>query len=474
MRFECFLFFMLLAWPVSAQQSRNIRLKINPYKNCTVYLYGYQAGIEFIADSAWLDNNSGGAFKSTTKLPEGLYSIVAPNKVTLIQFLLDSVQHFCITVDTAHLADYEITGSVENDLFIRLLRKNSKHVLKLFALNRELEHTMSKNDSIKLKAQLATIEAHIASNRDHFLLEYPNSLTALLLRVAKPAALPVGMVIKTSQDSINATHYLLKHYWDGVSFNDDRLLYIPYFESRLNDYLKYFMSPDADSAINQLQSMLLYARTGKQIYPYLLLKFTNNYFNPTHVGQNKVLLYLFQNYYLRGDTSILNEQSKKTLYERLYTLMANQVGDPAPPLDLTLINTTPISLYAVQASYTFIVFWDPSCSHCRQFLPQLDSIYRAKWHQLNLKVFSVNINTSKNKEMEDFMKNRKLSEDWIFAYQSDTAAKLIAEKGQLNYHQCYDIYEIPSLYLLNEDKRIIAKGLSLQQFDTVLDRISRK
>ncbi len=465
---------MLLAWPASAQYPRDIRLKINPYKNCTAYLHGYQAGVEFIADSAWLDSHSEGSFKSNTKLPEGLYSIVAPNKITLIQFLLDSVQHFSITADTAHLADYKITGSVENDLFIRLLRKNSKHVIKLVSLNRELEHVMSKDDSIKLKEQLATIEARIASNRDHFLLQYSNSLAALLLRLAKPAALPTGMVIKTRQDSINATRYFLKHYWDGISFKDDRLLYIPYFESKLNDYLKYFVPPDADSVINQLQSILLYTRTGKQIYSYLLLKFTNMYLNPTHVGQNKVLLYLFQNYYLRGDTTILNEQSKKTLYERVYTLMANQVGDHAPPLDLTLMNRTPISLYAVQASYTFVVFWDPSCSHCQQFLPQLDSIYRVKWHQLNLKIFSVNINTSQNKEMMDFIKNKKLSEDWIFAYQSDTAAKAIAESGQVNYHQRYDVYEIPSLYLLDENKRIIAKSLSLQQFDAVLDRNHRK
>lgn len=461
---------------VIAQQlkSHDIKIKLTPFTNCNIYLLGSYGTTQFIADTAFLNDKSEGAFKNKTKLTSGLYSLVTANNKTLFQLLLDSVQKFSIVADTADLENYTISGSAENDIFMAYVRKNNRNILDIGKLNQQLNYATDREDSIKIRMHINNVQNRIAASRDSMIQQYPETLVSLLLQVAKPAVLPPGTVIKTRQDSINATRYFLKHYWDGIPFNDDRLLYIPYFESKLDDYLKYFVPRDPDSVINQLQYMLLYARTGKQMYPYLLLKFTNMYLNPTHVGQNKVLLYLFQNYYLRGDTTILNEPSRKALYERVYALMANQVGDPAPPLDLTLINGTPISLYSVAAPYTFVVFWDPSCSHCQQYVPQIDSIYKAKWNRLGLKVFSVNINTALNREMAAFIQNKKLSLEWIFAYQADTAAKAIAESGKLNYHQLYDVYETPTMYLLDEHKRIIAKGLSLQQFDAVLEARNKK
>ena len=77
------------------------------------------------------------------------------------------------------------------------------------------------------------------------------------------------------------------------------------------------------------------AKTGKEIYPYLLTKFTNKYINPEFMGQDKVFVYLFENFYAKGDTALLNPASRKTITERAYSLMANQLGQQAPVLNLT-------------------------------------------------------------------------------------------------------------------------------------------
>ena len=41
--------------------------------------------------------------------------------------------------------------------------------------------------------------------------------------------------------------------------------------------------------------------------------------------------------------------------------------------------------------------------------------------------------------------------------------------GKPGYRQLYDVYQTPILYLLDKDKRIIAKKLSYQQVDEVID-----
>ena len=58
--------------------------------------------------------------------------------------------------------------------------------------------------------------------------------------------------------------------------------------------------------------------------------------------------------------------------------------------------------------------------------------------------------------------------DWINVYQ--TAAQKDADNaaGKASYKQLYDVFQTPVLYLLDKDKRIIAKKLSYQQLDEVL------
>jgi len=69
--------------------------------------------------------------------------------------------------------------------------------------------------------------------------------------------------------------------------------------------------------IDEVKYILLSSKTGKEIYPYLLTKFTNKYINPEFMGQDKVFLYLFENFYAKGDTVLLNAASKKQLLKGL-------------------------------------------------------------------------------------------------------------------------------------------------------------
>jgi hypothetical protein len=45
------------------------------------------------------------------------------------------------------------------------------------------------------------------------------------------------------------------------------------------------------------------------------------------MGQEKVFLYLFDKYYSKGDTTWLNEKQRKFIFDRAYSLMANQLGE---------------------------------------------------------------------------------------------------------------------------------------------------
>jgi thiol-disulfide isomerase/thioredoxin len=215
---------------------------------------------------------------------------------------------------------------------------------------------------------------------------------------------------------------------------------------------------------------MLYARTGKEIYPYLLTKFTNKYINPEIMGQDKVFVKMFEDFYAKGDTTYLNAASRKTIVERAYSLMANQLGNPAPPLELTDSAGNTVSLYKLGGKFTFVVFWDPTCGHCKAELPRIDSMYKARWKSLGVNLFSVNVSSDKNttQELKKFVQEKNMDKGWVYTSQTKEARDEEQKAGLPNYRQLYDVYKTPTMYLLDDAKRIIAKQLSLEQFNDII------
>jgi thiol-disulfide isomerase/thioredoxin len=209
------------------------------------------------------------------------------------------------------------------------------------------------------------------------------------------------------------------------------------------------------------------------MFKYLLGKFTDKYINPEFMGQEKVFLHLFDKYYSKGDTSWLNEKQRKFIFDRAYSLMANQLGEPAADMQMLDTNGKAVSLYSVNSPYTFLAFWDPNCGHCKETIPRIDSMYRAKWKGQGVKLVGVNIDEAANEGWKKFIVEHKL-EGWYHIYQAKAAKEEQARKGIANFRQLYDVYKTPTLYLLDNEKRIIGKMLSIEQFDEVLQTKIKK
>ena len=70
-------------------------------------------------------------------------------------------------------------------------------------------------------------------------------------------------------------------------------------------------------------------------------------------------------------------------------LMANLIGEKAADLEMVDASGKPANLYDVKAEYTIVCFWDPTCSHCKEEVPKLDSVYKLKWKQHGVKIYGV-------------------------------------------------------------------------------------
>jgi hypothetical protein len=78
------------------------------------------------------------------------------------------------------------------------------------------------------------------------------------------------------------------------------------------------------------------------------------------------------------------------------------------------------------------------------------------------------------KDWLNFIRDNHL-EAWDNVYYSKADEKARVDANIPGYSQLYDVQTLPTVYLLDKDKRIVAKKLSLQQTDDILQlKISRK
>lgn len=458
-----------------AKNGYYIPVTITPYRDAKIYLGTYYGKNNILVDSCMLNEKSEGLFSGDKKLDEGIYFLVSPQRTLLFEILMDSAQHFSIKTDSSHLADVQTEGSAENKMFSDYSRYLQNVAPKINALQNDIKHkAKTKNDSTSIMLQIKKLSDDMNEYRQNIVEQHPESMLAILFDAVKvPSFPPMPVKPDGTKDSTYPWRYVQAHFWDNVNFYDGRLLHTPFFDSKINDYLDNYISQQPDSVIDAVNYMLLSSRSNDKMFQYLLAKFTDKYINPDIMGQDKVFLFLFNNYFSKGDTSWLSTGQKKYIFDRAYSIIANQLGEPAPQLDLVDSSGKALSLYDVKAPFTFVIFWDPLCGHCQIQVPELDSLYEAKWKALGVKIFAVNTNEYTKADWEKFITDHHLN-GWLHAWQTRDARLADETNGRPNFRQLYDIIQTPTTYLLDENKKIIAKKLSFEQYDQVIESKLKK
>jgi hypothetical protein len=468
-----FLLFFALSASRSLGQSASpvgyqLAIAINAYQGQWLYL-GYHYGkIKALADSALVTADGKAVFKGTAALPGGIYFIVSPKKEILFELLLDKNQQFSISTDTMQGAKPIFVNSPDNTDFQGYTQFVQQKGAAISSQQALLSKKPGKADSAKINAQLRTLNAEILSYRSTYIKNNPGRLlTVLFSALQEPQVPPAPKLANGGIDSNFNYRYFKAHYWDGISFSDARLLRTPFFEARLERYYRDLVSPEPDSIKKEIDGMLLKARGEKEMYKFLVTHFVQQYINPQYMGQDAVFVHIFEKYINENPTvDWFTEKYKKYMTDRAYSLMANLIGNPAWDLSMTDTLGKLSPLYEVAAPYTVVCFWDPSCSHCKEMVPRLDSMYQHKWKAQGIKIYGVMTEGGKENWLK-YIKDNNLN-GWIHVYQTEAQREAEKKSDKPGYRQLYDVYQTPVLYLLDDQKRIIAKKLTYQQMDDLI------
>ena len=136
-------------------------------------------------------------------------------------------------------------------------------------------------------------------------------------------------------------------------------------------------------------------------------------------------------------------------------------------------------LYDVEAKYTLLIFFGPDCGHCKKELPKVKKVvdsltaapkFLSPHKSVDVKVYAVQTEFDK-KKWEKFIVNQGIG-DWINVGDilKDPDGNPAASS---NWRDQYDIYSTPVIYLLDKDKKILAKRISYKQISEIIKRLEK-
>jgi thiol-disulfide isomerase/thioredoxin len=182
------------------------------------------------------------------------------------------------------------------------------------------------------------------------------------------------------------------------------------------------------------------------------------------MGMDEVFVYLVENYYMKGDATWLSSEELNKYIDRAMKIAPNVIGNLAPEIKLPdLASGKEESLHGVKAKYTLLVFYAPTCGHCREEIPKLDSLYRASLKDKGVRIYSV---STEGDEVaaKDFVKRYKL-DAWETTWDPEHVG---------DWRSKYDVYSTPTIYLLDERKIIKGKRLDHETVGSLVEMLEKK
>jgi peroxiredoxin len=125
------------------------------------------------------------------------------------------------------------------------------------------------------------------------------------------------------------------------------------------------------------------------------------------------------------------------------------IGKKAPELDLRDVRGRSTKLYDIDADFTVVLFWSYDCTHCGETNEKLAKLVDNSRGKLN--VYAVCTDSDQDQWKQ------KLNRSFENVMYSGNSKEL------------YDIYSIPTIYLLDKNKVIQAKRLDVETLQKVLE-----
>lgn len=450
--------FLMGANGISAQL--DLKVEVDGFEKDTLFLGYYYANKQYFLDTA-IRKDGTFRFSSEEDVPHGLYLLYNPENQKYHDIILAEDQRLSVKTDTSFNIDaISFENSPENEDFYDYIRFIGKMRPKAKALQGKLPDE-------KAKKEFKKINERVRKRQNEIIEKYKNSISGLIVRNSQEIQFPDFQ--GTEEEVRNKKYqYFKNHFLDHIDVTDERLMRTPFFFNSIEQYITQIIRQNPDTIIAELDEILLpMHENNPEGFRFFLSHFLNKYAKSKIVGQDAIYVHLAKNYYGQGLADWVSEETLNKIIDEAQKKSGVLIGNAAPNISLLrLPSNEKLNLYDIESPFTILYFWDPDCGHCKKQTPDVISFYKDfKDKGIELVAICTKLNTDAEKKCLKYIKGKEGMNLLTNAYDPFLRSR---------YKQKYDIRTTPRIYILDENKEIVMKGIAAKKLPEVMNFLMEK
>lgn len=436
------------------------KIRVKGISDTTLMLGHHYGSKQYVIDTVPVNNKGEAIFAGNDTLDGGIYLVVIPSmKNKYFEMVISgNEQKFSMETDTADLiGNMQIQGSQENTIFYQDMRFIAE---KKEEMNRLKEKLTAAGDTTeagkKIREEMKALNTEVENTRAAIVTNNPDLFYSKFLHAVTDVKIPEAPKNPDgTTDSTFGLRYIRTHYFDNIDFSDERLLRTNLYDARIKKYLNDYIYKVPDSINKAVDLILAKASVNKKTFQYITVMMLNDYANSKIMGYDAVYVYIVDKYYSTGKAFWLDDVGLYRIQSQAERVRPTLLGKTAQPLLLQDVKGYDIPLYGLQSRFTIVMFWSPDCGHCKKEMPKVEKIY-PEIKSLGGEIFAV-YNESEFDKWEKWLTEHPYP--WI-----NVADKNGKEMIEVKYH----VDMTPLIYVLDKNKKIIGKKISIEQVPDLL------
>ncbi len=435
------LFYLILLLPFYLHSQHHVSGKIDSDQNYTwILLYKIDNGKPIYLKNGEVKNNEFKIELNEEQIP-GIYRLYYHLEQDLfIEFLYNKEDIALRFKPESPLNTLVFAASKENTLYQEFYTQTAQQQNVLDSLQVQVFKTPS------LKTKLDPIY------KDHFkqinriqqaYLEESKGMLAQHLIKVDQSVLPQELI----SDPEQYLNFIKSRFYQSIDFQDPILINSTYLSDKIIDYIFYLNQSRDPEALRQMHQQSIDLSLEKikgheKFKKNIIEQIIDEYIT---LQDGDMVAYMIDHYYKQLPTQLYDEAYVKDALIQIKT----SIGQQAPDITWTQ-NGEEKSLYNLHdTDYYTVVFFSSTCDHCREEIPKLYNFIK---DSKNMKVIAIGLEDTQ-KSWEEMVKDMP-----NFTHILDL------NKWESSRVTDYGIYGIPSYFVLDKDKNIIAKPEDFESY----------
>lgn len=247
--------------------------------------------------------------------------------------------------------------------------------------------------------------------------------------------------------------YLILHYWDNFDFTDRLSISNP---ETVEQFFVDFVDISSKASILTAKegiNILMQRISQKPDIQIFFIDLLEKYLYDPNSPMRDEELYIPVLEHIVASPDVRAEDKIRSEY-RLEMALKNRPGNPATDFKFVDGTGKVRRLSDVQNEYILLYFNNPGCAGCQQVTAQIEESAYSKNTRITILAVYPDSDLAEWKKAQ-----HEIPENWINGY---------SPSGEVMEKELYDLKAIPTLYLLDRDRKVLLKDATMGQIEMFL------